>query len=127
VEEHESLLQRIPKACRHRIVGCGLVTFGQDAPKVKSSQATPLIAKLNRFTSSGVPAIGPAEIEVAPRKWGRLIPPDLPGDGLAQHSMLYIGEGYNKMFLINGGKIIWTYSTGSGWEYDDAWMLSNGN
>ena len=41
--------------------------------------------------------------------------------------MLYIGEGCNKMFLINDGKIIWTYSTGKGWEYDDIWLLSNGN
>ena len=41
--------------------------------------------------------------------------------------MLYLGEGYNKMFLINQGKVIWTYSTGGGNEYDDVWMLSNGN
>ena len=55
------------------------------------------------------------------------IPPGLPGKGLAQHPMLYIGEGYNKMFLIIHGKIVWTYSTGTGNEYDDVWMLSNGN
>jgi hypothetical protein len=41
--------------------------------------------------------------------------------------MLSIGEGFKKILLINGGKIIWTYSTGPGWEYDDVWMLSNGN
>jgi len=41
--------------------------------------------------------------------------------------MLYIGEGNNKMFLVDQGKIVWTYSTGGGWEYDDVWMLSNGN
>ena len=41
--------------------------------------------------------------------------------------MLYFGEGYNKLLVVNGGKIVWTYSTGPGWEYDDAWMLSNGN
>lgn len=51
----------------------------------------------------------------------------LPGKGLAQHPMLYIGEGCNKMFLINNGSILWTYSTGKGWEYDDIWLLSNGN
>ena len=33
--------------------------------------------------------------------------------------MLYVGEGYNKMLLVNKGKIIWTYSTGPGNEYDD--------
>jgi len=41
--------------------------------------------------------------------------------------MLYIGEGRNVMYLVNNGKIIWTYSTGGGNEYDDVWMLSNGN
>jgi len=29
--------------------------------------------------------------------------------------------------LINQSKIIWTYSTGKGWEYDDIWLMSNGN
>jgi len=74
------------------------------------------------------------------RPWGRkkcIDPPTwkaypdeaaaMPGNGLAQHPMLYIGEGCNKMFLINEGKIVWTYSTGKGWEYDDIWLLSNGN
>ena len=56
-----------------------------------------------------------------------MIPPGLPGKGLAQHPMLYIGENCNKMFLVNKGKVIWTYSTGGGPEYDDVWMLSNGN
>jgi len=31
------------------------------------------------------------------------------------------------MFLVNGGKVVWTYSTGKGWEYDDVWLLSNGH
>ena len=31
------------------------------------------------------------------------------------------------MFLIKDGKIIWTYCTGKGWEYDDIWMMTNGN
>jgi len=39
--------------------------------------------------------------------------------------MLYVGEGYNKMFLVNQGKIIWTYSTGKGNEYDDVWELAS--
>ncbi len=101
--------------------------FAQESPAAKSSSATPLMAQLKRFSGADVPAVGPAEAEVAPRKWDQPIPADLPGKGLAQHPMLYIGEGYNKMFLVNDGKIIWTYSTGKGNEYDDAWMLSNGN
>jgi hypothetical protein len=83
---------------------------------------------LDRFTAANVPAVGPGEEEVPAGKWtNAATPPNLPGKGLAQHPMLYIGEGYNKMFLINEGKVIWTYSTGHGNEYDDIWMLSNGN
>jgi hypothetical protein len=99
----------------------------QDAQTAKPSRATPLMAQLGRFTAAGVPAMGPAETEVAPRAWDKPIPSGLPGNGIAQHPMLYIGEGYNKILLVNNGKIVWTYSTGSGWEYDDVWMLSNGN
>jgi hypothetical protein len=116
------------------ILAAGLALFavcsaslGQKAPAAKASRATPLMALLDGFTAAGVPALGPAETEVAPRKWDKPIPPGLPGNGLAQHPMLYIGEGYNKILLVNQGKIIWTYSTGTGWEYDDVWMLSNGN
>lgn len=70
--------------------------------------------------------MGPSETETPP-KVVLPVPPGLPGKGMAQHSMLYVGEGYNKMFLVDKGKIIWTYSTGPGNEYDDVWMLSNGN
>lgn len=87
----------------------------------------PLINVLPLFTAPGVPAIGPAEIEAPPLKNFKPVPPGLPGKGMAQHPMLYVGEGYNKILLVNRGTIIWTYSTGPGWEYDDAWMLSNGN
>ncbi|MEO8620266.1 MAG: hypothetical protein ABI625_04305 [bacterium] len=100
-------------------------TLCQGAPR--DAAATPLLAQLHRFASASVPAIGPDEIEVAPRKWDEPIPAGLPGKGMAQHPMLYIGEGYNKMFVVDNGKIIWTYSTGPGNEYDDVWMLSNGN
>lgn len=101
--------------------------MGQNAPVAKPASAKPLMVLLNRFSAADVPALGPAEAAVAPRSWDKPIPAGLPGKGIAQHPMLYIGEGYNKMFLVNKGKIIWTYSTGGGNEYDDAWMLSNGN
>lgn len=85
---------------------------------------------LDRFTAPGVPAFGPHETEIDPPRWK--VSPDmakltLPGKGAAQHPMLYIGEGCNKIFLVQDGNIIWTYSTGTGWELDDVWMLSNGN
>jgi len=79
------------------------------------------------FTAPNVPQMAPAEAE-APRHWKEIPAPDgLPGKGIAQHPMLYIGEGYNKIILVDKGKVIWTYSTGSGNEYDDVWMLSDGN
>ena len=85
------------------------------------------MAVLDRFTAPDVPAVGPAE-EAAPfGNPNAVIPPDLPGKGLAQHPMLYVGENCNTMFLINKGKVIWTYGTGKGPEFDDVWMLSNGN
>jgi Mal s 1 allergenic protein-like len=101
-------------------------TFAQNATATKS--AAPLMSILDRFTATDVPAMGPAEIEVPPRKWTNApAPAGLPGKGLAQHAMLYVGEGYNKMFVVNQGKVVWTYSTGPGGEFDDVWMLSNGN
>ncbi len=104
-------------------------TYGQKTSSNKPSPATPIMGLLNEFTTADVPVLGPEETEVPEIKWDSsvLFPGNLPGNGIAQHPMLYIGEGYNKMFLINKGKILWTYSTGSGGEYDDAWMLSNGN
>jgi hypothetical protein len=86
------------------------------------------MAMLDRFTAPDVPAMGPAEIESPMGKWTNAVTPDgLPGNGLAQHPMLYVGENYSKMFLVNNGKVIWTYQTGKGYEFDDVWMLSNGN
>ena len=86
------------------------------------------MALLDRFTGPDVPAMGPGETVAPVGGWTNgITPPNLPGKGLAQHPMLYAGENYNKMFLINDGEVLWTYSTGGGNEYDDIWMLSNGN
>jgi hypothetical protein len=93
----------------------------------RANDPVPLMKLLPRFTAPNVPAMGPGETETPPLKPANPTPPGLPGNGLAQHPMLYIGEGYNKILLVNDGKIAWTYSTGPGWEYDDVWMLSNGN
>jgi len=94
----------------------------------ESSKSTPCMAQLGLFTAPNVPAMGPAETNAPIGGWTNgVTPPDLPGKGLAQHPMLYVGENYNKMFLINDGKGLWTYQTGKGYEYDDVWMLSNGN
>jgi len=95
--------------------------------KKESLTATPCMNVLKLFTAANVPAMAPEE-ELA-----LLIPSteevlaNLPGKGLAQHPMLYVGENCNRMFLVKDGKIIWTYNTGKGPEFDDVWMLSNGN
>jgi hypothetical protein len=116
------------------IVAAGFALFalcsassGQNAPSKKPPAAAPLLSIMDRFTAPGVPAMGPGETEVPALKWDKPIPAGLPGNGMAQHPMVYVGEGYNKILVVNNGKIVWTYSTGTGWEYDDVWMLSNGN
>jgi len=90
----------------------------------------PGMAALAALTAPDVPATGPNEQPVAPPNWTSL--PALeqmkrPGNGAAQHPMLYLGEGCNTLFVVNGGRVVWSYSTGKGWEYDDAWLLGNGD
>jgi hypothetical protein len=104
------------------------VTVGPRLEAANPSLATPCMTVLDRFTAPEVPAFAPSETVAPTGSWTNgLTPAGLPGHGLAQHPMLYAGENYNKMFLIKDGKITWTYSTGGGYEYDDVWMLSNGN
>jgi len=94
------------------------------------SFVAPGLAALDRLTAPDVPAFGPSETQVDPPDWTAdpaLSEAKFPGNGAAQHPMLLIGEGCNKIFIVKDGRIVWTYSTGKGWEYDDAWLLSNGN
>jgi hypothetical protein len=93
----------------------------------KGSNARPQLRQLHRFSAADVPVLGPEEEPVAPLAAQNPAPTGLPDQGASQRPMLYIGEGYNKMFLINHGRTQWTYSTGGGNEYDDVWVLSNGN
>ncbi len=99
------------------------------APAARGAPA-PLLRVLPRFTAAAVPAWGPSEVAVDPPTWTDVptaADAHLPGAGIRQHPMLYIGEGCNTMFVVQDGKVIWTYSTGKGWEFDDIWMLTNGN
>ena len=109
------------------LVAASIPAITQAAPSASAS-STPLMNVLDRFTASDVPALGPAEIAVSrSRNTNAVVGVNLPGKGLAQHPMPITGEGLNIIFLVNDGKVIWTYQTGGGWEYDDIWMLSNGN
>lgn len=95
--------------------------------KSKTNTATPCMNVLKLFTAANVPAMAPEEEPADLIKSTEETPANLPGKGLAQHPMLYVGENCNRMFLVNEGKVIWTYNTGKGPEFDDVWMLSNGN
>jgi len=92
------------------------------------AQEAPLLKVLDQFTAADVPTSGLAEAAPTTRSWpDPTSPPDVPGKGLAQHPMLYAGEGYNTLFLVNDGKVVWTYSSGRGGEIDDIWLMTNGH
>ncbi|WP_158788320.1 hypothetical protein [Granulicella sp. L46] len=123
-------LYRIKQTGTVLVFGLALITslaLGQTLRSDNDTNNGPLIKVLPRFESPSVPGMSPEEVEPPNFHPGTPQTDDLPGKGMAQHPMLYIGEGYNKMFLVNHGKVVWTYSTGPGNEYDDVWMLSNGN
>ena len=50
---------------------------------------------LSRFTASTVPAMAPEEEFVSCGNANAIMPDNLPGKGLAQHPMLYVGENCN--------------------------------
>lgn len=126
-------MKRSYSAVVHIILSCTAVVLicfilpGNRTSAASGHGARPCMKVLPLFTALNVPAMGPEETEASPIKDPKPPISGLPGKGMAQYPMLYIGEGYNKILLVNKGKIIWTYSTGPGWEYDDIWMLSNGN
>jgi len=105
------------------LAACSQIAFAQS----KGSKSTPCMDVLKLFTAANVPAMAPEEEPATQVEPGEEQPANLPGKGLAQYPMLYIGENNNRMSLINNGKVVWTYNTGKGPEYDDVWMLSNGN
>jgi outer membrane protein assembly factor BamB len=57
----------------------------------------------------------------------------LPGKGLAQHPFLYCGEWQQRgksdqtIFIVRGGKVVWTYAIPGREELGDCTMLENGN
>ena len=74
-----------------------------------TAQDAPLRKVLDQFTSADAPASGPSEAGPTTRSWWdpTTAPSTQPapvGNGIAQHPMLYAGEGYNTLFLVNGGK-----------------------
>jgi hypothetical protein len=57
------------------------------------------LACVGLFHSSAIAA------DPTPRNWpDPTSAPERPGRGLTQHPMLYAGEGYNTIFLVNHGR-----------------------
>lgn len=107
---------------RHSLLSL-LLAFLALPPFARAAETSPVLPVLTRFTAADVPALGPAEI-AAERNWD---PPTQPGRGIDGHSMLYGGEGHNTLFLVHGGKVIWSYGSGKGGEIDDVWLMTNGH
>lgn len=105
----------------------GSVTNAGTAGSAGSSATGPtLLSLLDKFTAADVPVRGPKEDDPEPINFNGPVP-DRAGNGIAQHPMFYVGENYNRILLVNQGKVIWTYDTQGSWELDDIWLLSNGN
>lgn len=84
----------------------------------------PLISLLRVYgllTCLSLPAI-------AQEKSKPLSPAELPGKGLSQHDFFYAGESKDeRMYIVRGGKVVWSYTHSAKGEISDATLLSNGN
>ena len=86
----------------------------------------PMLAILGQFENA--PAKGADEADMPVRALPtNSVAANWPGNGLAQHPFLFYGEGNNVLYVVNHGKVVWTYALPRGGEIDDAWMLSNGH
>ena len=55
-------------------------------------------------------------------------PATLPGQGLAQHDFVYSGEAKEeRLFIVRGGHIVWSYTHPGRGEISDAILQTNGN
>lgn len=98
----------------------------------KEKEVKCLSELLPLFTAENVPEFGADEdLNIGgPFGWmseDKVTDPTWPGEGLDRYPMIYIGEGYNRISIVDKGKVIWKYDTGGGWELDDIWMLKNGD
>ncbi len=55
-------------------------------------------------------------------------PVSLPGSGLAEHDFFYAGESKaERMYIVRGGQIVWSYTHPGNGEISDAVLQPNGN
>lgn len=111
-----------------------------DAPPPSPGDNAPLMSLMERFAAAekANPTVYPAKKPAAspssspsptptPTPTPAPVPAVLPGHGMAEHPMLYVGEWCRALFIVNQGKVIWSYAADGKGEYEDAWVLSNGN
>jgi hypothetical protein len=95
----------------------------------QAAQGGNMLSVLGQFENA--PITGPDEaampVRPLPDATNLVSHSKLPGEGLAQHPFLYYGEGNNVLYVVNHGRVVWTYVFPTGGEIDDAWMLSNGH
>lgn len=95
---------------------------------IEMNGSTPCLKALEYYRTLDPSYRAPEEIESGEPYW-ELTPPDdtLPGEGMNHFPFLYVGEEDGRIIIVDQGKVLWTYDTGSEPELDDVWMLSNGN
>lgn len=82
------------------------ILFAQKHMKTaNATKATPFINVLHLFTAPNVPSMAAQEEFASLVPSIEPTPKNLPGNGLAQHPMLYVGENCNRMSLVNNGKV----------------------
>ena len=104
------------------------------------SPTEPLMPLMERFAAAekANPTVYPAKKTApAPKPQPSLTPVPtpsptpspaiLPGNGMSEHPMLYVGEWCRALYVVDQGKVIWSYAAEGKGEFEDAWMLSNGN
>ena len=89
---------------------------------------TPCLKALEYYRTLDPAYRAPEEIQSDVAYWDKSEPDDtLPGGGMFRHPFLYVGEEDGRIIIVDQGKVLWCYDTGSEAELDDVWMLSNGN
>jgi len=95
-------------------------------PSVNAHSMLPVLEQFEH-----APATGPDEtnmpVRAVPGPTNAAAIHHQPGNGLAQHPFLFYGEGNNVLYVVNHGKVVWTYAFPRGGEIDDAWLMSNGH
>ncbi|HTV48339.1 MAG TPA: hypothetical protein VMG59_07840 [Phycisphaerae bacterium] len=94
------------------------------APENSSSAASAASGASTAATSPSVRGMYTTAPVTQPK-----IPPQVPASvmDLSKHPFLIVGEGCNIIYMVKGGKVVWTFQPPGKGEMDDVTQLSNGN